>query len=185
VPQILDSSSPDGRRARCEFQGRITTPEGWRSLMGAPRIGRPSRRLRTFRTHGGTASEAWKELPELHHLGRPRPFRTRRTRVAREKPSSQVFKEFLRSLVHADSLCQARKFPNPSFEPQDRFRGDAQARFLAAREAESEKLPVLRLSHCTLRLIHLSLSFGRSVFQAAHARESSNSSRSLGKEGRA
>jgi hypothetical protein len=57
-------------------------------------------------------------------------------------------------MLHADSSRPARQCPNPSFEPQDRFRRNASARLLAAREAEPEKLPVLRLSHCTLRLIH-------------------------------
>src|SRR5215470_15515648 len=69
-------------------------------------------------------------------------------------PPTQVRREFLRSLLHADSSRPARKFSNPSFEPQERFRRNAPARLLAARKAESQKLPVLRSRHCTLRLIH-------------------------------
>jgi hypothetical protein len=75
-------------------------------------------------------------------------------------PSTQVRREFLRSLLHADSPCPARQLPNPSLEPQDRFRRNAPARLLAARKAESEKLPVLRWSHRTLRLIHFEFKLG-------------------------
>src|SRR5215472_6635123 len=51
-------------------------------------------------------------------------------------PTTQVCSEFLHSLLHADPSCPARQFSDPSFEPQDRLRRNAPARFLAAREAE-------------------------------------------------
>src|SRR5437899_831464 len=72
-------------------------------------------------------------------------------------PSTQVSSALLHSLLHADSSCPTRQFSNPLFEPQDRFWRNAPSRFLAAREAEPKKLPVLRLSHRTLCLIHLEL----------------------------
>src|SRR5215469_2058001 len=70
-------------------------------------------------------------------------------------PSTQVLRECLRSLLHADPSCPASQLSNALLKPQDCFRRNAPLRFLAARKAESEKLPSPRPSHCALRLVHL------------------------------
>ena len=48
-------------------------------------------------------------------------------------------------------------FPNPLLKASDGLGGDSPPRFPFAGEAESEKLPLPRLSHGAFRLIHLEL----------------------------
>jgi hypothetical protein len=99
-------------------------------------------------------------LPEHRPQSAPEPlikaiqYRGGLTEAEIASPSPQVCREFLGSLFHADSWCPARQLSDSFLEPQDGFRRNPAPRLLAAREAESQELPVPRPSHRTLRLIH-------------------------------
>src|SRR5438093_6181216 len=58
-------------------------------------------------------------------------------------------------------LGPQRDLPNPLLEPLNRLRRNLAPRLWLAREAESQKLPLLRFRHRTFRLVHLELQLGR------------------------
>ena len=144
-------------------------------MRAARRLGgesRPDAPLAKFRI---PLASALPLFPDRRPQSAPEPlvklfqYRGRLAEAEVASPSAQVCREFLRSLRHADPSCPARKFSNPSLEPQDRFRRNPPSRFFAAREAEPQKLPVFRPSYCTLRLIHLELELrGKKPSDALH-----------------
>src|SRR6266545_124343 len=76
-------------------------------------------------------------------------------------PAPQVRGQFLHHLLHAPSPALMRDFPNPLLESVYRFRRNFALQLLPARKAESQKLPLLRFRHRTLRLVHLELQLFR------------------------
>src|SRR5260370_11627746 len=76
-------------------------------------------------------------------------------------PASQILSQFLHHLLHAPPLTLCRDFPDPLFKSVDRFRRNLALQLFPARKAESQKFPLLRFRHRTLRLVHLDLQLFR------------------------
>ena len=79
------------------------------------------------------------------------------TIVVVSEPSPQVGRDLCDHLLQTDATGSTCLFPNPLLKASDGLGGDPPPGFSFAREAKSEKLPLPRLSHGALRLIHLEL----------------------------
>src|SRR6266699_6956989 len=74
-------------------------------------------------------------------------------------PASQIAGQFVDHLLHAHPFRLTCDLPHSLLEPVDRLRRYRAPRFFSGpdKKAESEKLPLLRFGHRTLRLVYLEL----------------------------